>query len=325
MMNLQQTRIVDQVLTNHVRGYTNAQYVGGFLFPRVEVSARGGQVIEFGVEAFRRYSARRAPGAHVSQIDFGYEGKPYKLVQDALDARVPREHMQDAQTVPGLDLGMRATNVVMKALTLALEIEQAEIATSAANFDDAHKLVPDEAGKWNNPDSDPVKQVEDGIEAVRASTGLYPNTMVLGPKPYKAFKNHPKVLERFKGISADAVTPGKIAALLDIPRIQIGGAVWAPDEAGSGPPTFTDVWGAHVVMGYVPSAPEGREEPSFGYTYALDGNPFVEQPYWAHERRSWLYGVTYERAPQLTGMAAGYLIREATGDFTPEETEGGAP
>ncbi|CAO3434175.1 major capsid protein [Azospirillum doebereinerae] len=312
MMTTDQARVVDMVLTNHVRGYTNAQFVGGSLFPRVPVPTRGGQAIEFGVEAFYRYAARRAPGANVAQIDFGYEGKPYKLVQDALDARVPREHLQDASKVPGIDLGMRATNVVMKALSLALEIEQAQIATDAANYEADHKLIVGAGGKWTDPASDPIKQIEDGIEVVRASTGLYPNVLTLAPKPYKAFKSHPKVLERFKGISADALTPAKIAALLDIASVQVGAAVVADAPAAGQRPSFTDVWGAHAVLACVPSAPEGREEPSFGYTYALDGNPYVEQPYWVQERRSWLYGVTYERVPVLTGMAAGYLIHNAT-------------
>ena len=63
MMNVHQARVVDLVLTNHVRGYSNAEHIGHILFPRVPVTERGGNVIEFGYEAFYRYSARRAPGA----------------------------------------------------------------------------------------------------------------------------------------------------------------------------------------------------------------------------------------------------------------------
>lgn len=313
MMNVHQARVVDLVLTNHVRGYSNAEHIGHILFPRVPVTERGGNVIEFGYEAFYRYSARRAPGADVKKIDFGYEGVPYKLVQDALDAVVPREHMQDASKVPQIDLGMRATNVVMKALSLALEIEQAELATDPGNFDADHKLQATVAQKWTNPDSDPIQQIEDAKEAVRASTGRYPNVMTLGPKPYKAIKNHPKVLSRFSGISADAVTAQKIAALVDIPTVKVGEAVFAtaPSSGAKKPPQFSDVWGPHAVLAFVPQSPEGREEPSFGYTYTLDGNPFVEQPYWENSKRSWLYGVTYERAPVLCGMLAGYLIQNA--------------
>lgn len=161
------------------------------------------------------------------------------------------------------------------------------------------------ADKWTDANSDPIKKLEDGMEVVRASTGTDPNVLVLGPKPYKALKNHPKVLDRFKGISADSVTPDMLARLLDLETVAVGKAVEAMDEGG-----FSDVWGAHAVLAYAPPTPTGTEEPSFGYTYTLKGHPFVEQPYWNQSKRSWMYGVTYERVPVLTGITAGFLLQD---------------
>ena len=34
----------------------------------------------------------------------------------------------------------------------------------------------------------------------------------------------------------------------------------------------------------------------------------VETPYWDANSKSWVYGVSYERAPVLSGIASGYLI-----------------
>lgn len=53
-MSLSQARVVDPVLTTHAQGYKNADFVGMALFPRVDVAKSGGQVIEFGREAFVR-------------------------------------------------------------------------------------------------------------------------------------------------------------------------------------------------------------------------------------------------------------------------------
>ncbi|MBF0334555.1 MAG: major capsid protein [Alphaproteobacteria bacterium] len=305
-MTTSQARVVDPVLTNHAQGYRQPEFVGSVLFPRVDVLVRGGKVVEFGTEAFRRFNARRAPGADVRVISLGYEGKPYELVQDTLDAKVPREHLEDAAQVPGLDLGMRATSVVMRSLALGLEFEQAALATDPANFPNSHKVAPAGAEKWTDPDSDPIAMVEAGKAAVRGSTGVYPNAMVLGPPAYEAIKIHPKVLERFKGITADSVTPEMLARLFDLKKVAVGLAVEAAEAGG-----FSDVWGPHAVLGYAPDAPTGQEEPSFAYTYTLKGHPFVEAPYWNQDKRSWLYGVTYERRPVLTGITAGYLIQGA--------------
>ncbi|PND29710.1 hypothetical protein C1I89_33255, partial [Achromobacter pulmonis] len=128
-MNTRQVRVIDPILSNVAQGYTHPERVGFTLFPRVPVKQRGGQIIEFGRDSFKRYTTRRAPGANTKRVQFGYEGKPFALVQDALEGKVPWEHMQDAAQVPGIDLGTEATNEVMEILSLALEIEQAEIAT----------------------------------------------------------------------------------------------------------------------------------------------------------------------------------------------------
>lgn len=133
-LNTAQARVIDPVLTHHAQGYRNAKFVGHVLFPAVPVLARGGTVIEFGKEAFLKFNARRAPGASTQQISFGYEGKPFQLVQDSLDGVVPREHLEDAYAVPNVDLGMRAVNNVMRMLKLAIEIEQAELALTPDNY-----------------------------------------------------------------------------------------------------------------------------------------------------------------------------------------------
>ena len=78
----------------------------------------------------------------------------------------------------------------------------------------------------------------------------------------------------------------------------------AEDDAG-----FSDVWGKDAVLAYVPNDSRGYEEPSFGYTYRLKGHPFVEQPYWGNSKKSWVYGVTFDRLPLLTGVDAGFLFK----------------
>lgn len=86
----------------------------------------------------------------------------------------------------------------------------------------------------------------------------------------------------------------------------VGKAIAFDDAGGS-----IDVWGKDVILAYVPSSPSGMEEPSFGYTYTMEGHPMVEVPYWDNSNKSWIYGVGYERAPVLSGIASGFLIASA--------------
>ncbi|HAE49762.1 MAG: hypothetical protein CMO30_17420 [Tistrella sp.] len=302
-MTSAQARVVDPVLSTHARGYRHPDRVGNLLFPAVPVDVAAGKVVEFGRESFMLYNARRSPGGATKRIQCGYVGKPYELVQDSLEGTVPRELARDASAVPGIDLGIRTTNTVMQALTLALEHQQAGIALDPANYDGGHKATVASGLKWGTDDGKPIADVEAARQAVRASCGSYPNVMVLGPVAYAALKTSRQIVDRFR--NADIVTPQMLANLFELGSVVEGRAVIVENEEDG----FVDVWGNAAVLAYVPPAPTGAEEPSFGYTYTMRDNPFVEQPYWHGNTKSWVYGVTYERQPVLTGMSAGFLIQ----------------
>ncbi len=303
-MNNAQVRIIDPILTTHANGYRHQRHVGMFLFPRVSVGVSGGQVLTFGKEAFMEYNIRRTPGSNTKRVQFGYLGAPFALVQDALEGVVPREHLRDANAVPGINLGQRAVNNAMSIASLALEREQAALARDASRYDADHK-VDLSAAKWTDDANNPAKDIRTGQEAIRETTGMEANTLILSSKGFAAFRENAKVLERFKYVSKDSITTEMIASLLDLERVEVGRAVTS-DAAG----TFSQVWGADAVLGYVPATEDpNMEEPSYGYTYAMEGHPIVEQAYYDNNAKSWVYPVTYERIPVLTGMNAGYLLQ----------------
>ncbi len=310
MMNTQQARVIDPILTTHALGYKHPARVGHVLFPQVPVQQRGGTILEFGKESFRLINARRAPGADTGIIAFGYEGKPYQLVQDALNSTIPTEHMQDARQVPNIDLGMRAVNQVMQQLTLLLETEQAELATNPDNYSDNNKETLSGTSKWTSPSSDPLGDIDQAKEVVRQSAGVDPNRMVISKTIFNALKVHPKITERFKYTSSESITVDMLANYFDLDQIGVGKAL-ALSEDGGVDSSFKDVWQDTAVLAYVPSESLGFEEPSFGYTYTLQGHPFVEKPFYDHGRKSWVYGVTYERKPVLSGIDAGFLFQNA--------------
>lgn len=310
-LNSQTARVIDPVLSGVAQGYIHPQRVGHILFPQIPVPASGGQVIEFGRESFVNYNARRAPGANVQRIQFGYEGKPYALRNFALDTPVPREFVRDAQTVPGLDLGKRAVNTVMNALSLTLEIEQAALATDQANYGGNNKLALAGENRWDSAASSPEEDIAMAKDQVRIACGIEPNRMVVNSKGFRALKFHPKIAERFKYTSAESITAKMLAGLFELDELVVGKATYTEPNDPSG--TAKEAWGNYAVLGYVPAADPAMDQPSFGYTYTLTGHPFVEMPRWDGDSRSWVYGVTYERAPQLTGIASGFLFQSIVG------------
>jgi hypothetical protein len=95
-----------------------------------------------------------------------------------------------------------------------------------------------------------------------------------------------------------------LAAIFDVERVIVGKAVVSDDKGA-----MTDVWGNNTVLAYVPTTPSGMEEPSYGYTYTMEGHPLVEQPYYDNNAKSWIYPVTYERAAVIAGVTSGFLIQ----------------
>lgn len=304
-----QTRVVDPILSDHARGYRQAELVAPSLFPFADVSAYGGKVIEFGKESFKVYNSKRAPGTNTKRVRFGYEGKPYAIVPSALEVPVPRESMRDASAVPGINLATRAVNIALRSQLLEYEVDAAAIATAAANYDNNHKVALTGTDVWTNDASDPAGDIEAGKEAVRSSIGLYPNTLLLSAKAFSACKRNVKLIDRSANTGIRKVTLDLLRQIFEIENIVVGSGVVASDDN-----TFGDVWGTSAVLAYVsPGADVNAniEEPSYGYGYRIDGMPLVEQPYWDNSAKSWIYGVSNDATPVLSGMAAGFLIQGA--------------
>ncbi|MGN7832657.1 hypothetical protein ACTJI2_13705 [Pseudoxanthomonas sp. 22568] len=309
--NSAQVRVVDPILSEHARGYRRPGNVGYSLFPRAPVTAYGGKVLTFGKEAFRLYNAKRAPGSTVKRINLGYAGEPYAITPSALEGQVPWEHLKDADAVPGINLGSRAVNVVLAAMELGHEYDCAQIARDATKYDNDHKVALLAGDRWKSDTSDPNKDVQLGMEAIGDSIGIEGNTVLLSRSAFNACKLNPKIIDRIKHTSRDSVTIELLKALWDVENIVVGGA-----KAATGPnDAFSNVWGDDVVVAYVAQGSGdgmgNMEEPSYGYSYLIEGMPSVEEPYNDRGTRSWVYPVASDQTPVLSGMTAGYLIQGA--------------
>lgn len=301
-------RVVDPVLSEIARGYKNGDMVADALFPDVPVDQRGGQVIEFGKEDFRLYATGRAPGANTKRVQYGYLGKPFALKQHALEGVVPFEIMQDANQVPGIDMGRVAVMKTQNIIYLAHEKACADKARSLANYAATNRVTLAGTDQWNDyANSNPTGDIEDAKEAVRSMIGRRPNKAVVAAAVFAKLKEHPKIVDRIKYTGRDILTAELLAALWGLAEVRIGDAVYQ-DAAGQ----MVDVWGKDVILGYTATGTlRDMGEPSYGYTYRLRNHPIVEVPYQDRNAKSWVYPVTDELDPNIAGADAGFLIQNA--------------
>lgn len=309
-VNQRTAGVIDPILSTHARGYRNAELISHRLFPRTPVPNRSMRTLKFGKESFRVVNTRRAPGGNVARIQYGYSADPIALVQDALEATVPREHLEEALSIPRIDLAAGAVATVMDALDLGLEIAAATLARTAGNYDANHKVLLAGAERWKSATSNPKDDIDAGKEAIRKYIGRYPNTLILSPSAYNALTNHPAITDRYKYTSSASITTAMLAAFFDLAAVDVGRAVYLPETAAD-TDAATDVWGDDAILAYVPAAGDNYRVPSYGYTYELTGYPQVESPYYEPSVRSWCYPTTVERRPYVVGADAGFLIQNA--------------
>lgn len=313
-MSLSTTRVVDPVLTNVARGYKMPEAVGSALFPYVPVGVRGGKIVTFGQDDFYLYNTARAPGGEVAQVQFGHASGSFTLEDHALRGVVPLELLEDARVTPGVDLASAAVMRVQRNIGLRLEKAQADLATTAGNFDSNHKLTSlSSTSLWSDlVNSDPLGCLEAGREAIRSSIGMYPNVLILGAKVFASLKQHSKIVDRIKYVGSmpktqsgvPTVTTQALADILGVDQVFVGGMSYL-DATGAA----TDVWGKTAVLAYsnVGSIAD-LGSPSFGYTYRLRNYPVVDRPYFNEGNESWMYTVRDAVSPVIAGATAGYLI-----------------
>ena len=315
-MSLAEIRLKQNpILTSLLLGMGQGSLIAEKLFPRLPQVLSSANLAQLGDERLRRYNLRRAPGAPTKRVHIKYEGKTYSVEQYAVEVPIPREFIREADESRKLNVGnyldiSRIAMVTSKdILDLDYEIEVATMATASGTYAAGHVLALAGGTKWSADTGTPVTDIDAAKDVIRKKIGKRPNKLTLSADAYTALRNNKQVLGRLP--STFIGTPGinELKTILEIEEIVVGDAVWI-DETDTG----RDVWGNNAVLAYVPkiagngSADISLAEPAFGFTNVIEGHPFAETPYYDNGSKSWIYGATYERKPNVAYNSAAFLF-----------------
>ncbi|QQS34797.1 MAG: major capsid protein [Ignavibacteriales bacterium] len=304
MSTLLKKRIVDPVLTNIARGFTNASHVAVKLFPIVTVSKEGGKIPQFTKEAFKIYNSERAIRAKSNRIN-PENRTEIDFVLTEHDLEYPIDYREQEEDV--FPSRLHATTVVTDGISLRLEKLAADIAQNLATYPTGNKVTLAAGDKFTNTSSNPFVIFDAAKEAVRGKIAQRPNVCVLGPSAFNALKNHPAVLERIKYTQQAIITAELLRALLDFDELYVGDAVYSTDAG-----VFTDIWSDNAIVAYVPKAntdvPRSYYEPAFGYTLRKRNNPMIDS--YTEGGKVEIIRNTDIFIPKVVGSDAGYLIND---------------
>lgn len=303
------------ILTNLLLGMGQGTYIAEKLFPRLPQALSSVTLAQGGDERLRRYNLRRAPGGPTKRVNIKFEGKVYSVEQYAVDVPMPRELLREADESRKLNVGnyLDVSRIAMTTandiLALDYELDVAALATSAGTYAAGHVLALAGGTKWSSPTGTPVTDIRAAGDVIRKKIGKRPNKLTLSADAESALVTNAEVRSYLPSTQMGPATHDQLKTILRVDEIVVGDAVWI-DETDTG----RDVWGNNAMLAYVPkiggngSADISLAEPAFGFTNVIEGHPFSETPYYDNNTKSWVYGATYERRPNVAYNTAAFLF-----------------
>lgn len=302
------------ILTGLLLGMGQGTYVAEKLMPRLPQALSSVTLAQLGDERLRRYNLRRAPGAPTKRVNIKYEGKVYAVDQYSVEVPLPRELLREADESRKLNVGnyLDISRIAMATandvLGLDYEIEVATLATTAGTYAAGHVLALAAGTKWSASTGTPVTDIRTAADVIRKKIGKRPNKLTLSADALVAISMNAEVKGYLPDSNLGPATLEQLKTILNVAEVVVGDAVWI-DETDTG----RDVWGNNAVLAYVPTiggngADISLAEPGFGFTNVIEGHPFSETPYYDNGSKSWVYGATYERRPNVAYNTAGFLF-----------------
>jgi len=267
---------VDAILTNISVAYLQNQdnFIADKVFPVIPVDKKSDKFFTYTKNDWFRDEAQRRAGGTESA------GGGYGLSTGSYSADVFAFHKDvDDQTLYNSDSPLNplreATEFVTRRLMLRKEIQwNTDFFAGSiwANDYDGVSGSPttNEVKQWSDyAASDPIDDIEDAKAGILSTTGMEPNTLVLGYDVFRALKNHPDIVDRIKYTSSQTVTADMLAAMFDVPRVIISKAVKATNNEGA-TAAYSFTSGKKALLCYVAPTP-GLLTPSAGYSFSWTG------------------------------------------------------
>jgi hypothetical protein len=271
-------------LTNISVAYIQSEdtYVADKVFPRVPVQKQSDLYWKYHKSEWRRQDVeKRAPSTETPGVGWNVTTDSYFCHVYGVHKDIDDQLRGNADS--NFNLDRDATKFITNQLLLKRDQDwvRAYFTDGVWDHDLAGVDTSPNAGEfqqWNEGGSDPISDVTEGIITLRESTGLAPNTLVLGPRVLHSLRHHPDILDRIKYTQRGIVTEDLLASLFGVNKILV---TWATEVVNPGPrkqdPDVQDeqaeyafMTGNHALLVYANQSPS-LMTPTGGYTFTWNG------------------------------------------------------
>lgn len=302
---------IDVGLSDASIKFRNGKFVAeDFLRPKL-VDKISDKIWVYGQENFNLANDKRAPGTRGAEVDWSLSTITYVSEEHSMTEKIPDQARSNADAP--LSLEADSTEIATERIQLRLEYDSAAVFTNSANYSSSLYEDLSASGNvpWNDPNSDPVGDIEAAKALVLEACGTEPNVALFGHKVKIALKNHPKIIERVKygGMGfAGKVTDQMLADLFDLEEILDAKAlVNSANEAAAQSKTY--IWGNNAILAVRPSA-IGIKTLALGSIVRVRGYRLTETWYQQPESSTYVR-VRDHYVPFPISNVAGFLFANA--------------
>ena len=215
----------DEQLTTYAQGilpdYAALHADADWLAPRVTTGSTQGQYAKFDDhQAFRTYNADRAVSGPRQRIKFTGDTGTFNAKPKALE--IPYDTQVEGQGPQSGQVQQAKIRTLLSTFATSRLFRVITACTTSGNYTAA---ADKDAGKWSNPNIDPIKKLDGLIEQMYTATGKMPNRLGLDLGSWIKLRNHPLVMARQPGSPNIGINLTQLTAMLAVPldaRLVIG-------------------------------------------------------------------------------------------------------
>jgi hypothetical protein len=294
------TAQMKQTLTTYASGLAQdtKSALAEFIAPTVVVGVSVGQFKQYNDKnAFQNVDTSRAIGGSAKRIEFSADDATFNCKPQAIDIAIDdAERAAAGDNQDNLEQAKTSTLV-----STAVISHESKVLSAIAN---AVTAVAG-AGVWSDVDIDPIKEIDQQIEAIATETGMMPNRIGIGLGAWNVLRNHPKVIARQPGSSLIGLNLNQLSSMLLNPSIETRVGILSKDTKKFGnTKAATNIVGAEVYI-FLASPNPTVYDPSFAKTFTTKGGGVdAVRTYRAENNRSDMLALDWSEDIQVVSTAA---------------------
>jgi len=247
--------IVAGPLANVSAAYKNKDYIADQVFPILDGADPKAKITKYQKGAwFRDEAGIRAPGTRAQRGSYPLTSVSLSTKEYAFASEVTDEDRRfvQSQGAPAIKPDQDAIELASDKVDLKKE-RRIAAAVTGTTWVDGNSGGADAEGLWAPAGSTNtfLADIITGTKAIKAATGVRPNTLVLDFATYMALKECEAVLDKIKYTQRGVLTAELLAAILDLDQVLIGSAVYSDAEETAAGTDFNavDIWTVNAGKG----------------------------------------------------------------------------